>query len=308
MIRTLNSLRRAVPRLLPLLLLLGLLTLTLSGCDTDTPQNTFDAKGPVAADQRDLFYIAMWPALVIMIGVLGGGILIVLRFRERDPNSLPPKQLHGNTKLELTWTILPAVFLLALGVPMVGMIYDLGRAPADDAYIIDVVGQRYTWEFQYPEILDADGFPVSTFNEAHIPAGREVAFRLRSIDVVHSFWIPKLAGKKDVMPCPVAVPAPGDTADPLAKPDCIGGQLNELWMEADEPGTFHGQCAEFCGLDHALMQMTIIADAPDDFAAWEEEIRGGGPGGSATPTSPPGGSPGASGTPTATATPTGTGG
>ena len=191
----LNSLRRVAPRLLPLLLLLGLLVLMMSGCKTDTPQNTFDAKGPVAADQRNIFYIAMWPAIVIMTGVLGGVVLICLRYRERDPKALPPKQLHGNTKLELTWTILPAVFLLALGVPMVGMIYHLGRAPHKDDYIVDVVAQRFSWEFDYPEILDSHGQPVFTISDAHVPAGREVVFRLRSRDVIHSFWIPKLGGK-----------------------------------------------------------------------------------------------------------------
>jgi len=293
MSRTLSSLRRTLPRLLPMLLLLGLLMLMLSGCETDTPQNTFDTKGEIAEDQRNLFYIAMWPALVIMIGVFAAAILIVLRFRERDPNSLPPKQLHGNTRLEIAWTILPAVFLLGLGIPMVAMIYDQGRAASDDAYTIDVIGQRYSWVFEYPELLDEEGFPVSTINEAHIPAGREVNFRLRSIDVIHSFWVPKLAGKRDVMPCPVATPNPADEPDPLAKPVCIGGQLNELWMIAEEPDTFHGQCAEYCGLDHALMRLTIIADSPDDFAAWEDEMLGGGDGGDEE---------------APTATPTGTGG
>jgi cytochrome c oxidase subunit 2 len=275
----LTSLRRALPRLLPLLLLLGLLALMMSGCETDTPQNTFDAKGEIAEDQRNLFYIAMWPALVIGIGVFVAAFLIVLRFRERDPNALPPQQLHGNTRLEIAWTILPAVFLLVLGIPMVAMIYDQGRAASDDAYTIDVIGQRYSWVFEYPELIDDEGFPVSTINEAHIPAGREVNFRLRSIDVIHSFWVPKLAGKRDVMPCPLATPDPAADPDPLAKPACIGGQLNELWMIAEEPDTFHGQCAEYCGLEHALMRMTIIADSEEDFEAWGDEMLSGGDGG-----------------------------
>ena len=282
MSRMLITIRRNWFRLLPMLLLAGLLMLMLSGCETDTPQNTFDAKGKVAADQRDIFYLAMWPALVVMIGVLGAVLLICLRFRERDPNSLPPKQIHGNTKLEVTWTIAPAIVLLILGVPMVTMIYDLGRAPASDAYVIDVIGQRYSWVFEYPEILDEDGFPVFTTGEAHIPAGREVNFRLRSLDVIHSFWVPKLAGKKDVMPCNIAPPVEGEEPNPLDKPECRGGELNELWMIADEPGTFAGQCAEYCGLDHATMYLSVIADSPEDFAAWEDEMladSGGGPGG-----------------------------
>ena len=202
--------------------------------------------------------------------LLAGIIIAVLRFRERDPNQAPPRQIHGNTRLEVMWTIAPAVLLLIIGVPMVQSIYDLGREPSDDAYVIDVIGQRYAWEFQYPSELDSEGFPLSSINEAHIPAGREVNFRLRSIDVIHSFWVPKLAGKRDVMPCNLIAPEAG--TDPLLDPQCAGQSLNKLWMIADEPGTFHGQCAEYCGLNHALMTMTIFADEEADFEAWVDEM------------------------------------
>lgn len=297
-----NALRRVsryATRYLPVVLVFVLLALLLSGCETDTPQNTFDARGHVAEEQRRIFYIAMWPAIVIMIFVLAGIVITVLRFRERDPNQPPPKQTHGNTKLEIAWTIAPAALMLALGVPMVQSIYDLGREPSEDAYVIDVIGQRYSWEFQYPEELDADGFPLSTFNEAHIPVGREVNFRLRSIDVIHSFWVPKLGGKRDVMPCNLRLPEdfqPGDPpADPMADPECAGGQVNKLWLIADEPGTYSGQCAEYCGLQHALMRMTIHADEEADFEAWVDEMLAGDSAGSdsseqASPTATPAGS------------------
>ena len=128
----------------------------------------------MAEKQRDLFYLAMWPALVIMILVLLAIVVIVLRFRERDPNQPPPKQLHGNTRLEVAWTIAPAILLLGLGIPMVAMIYDLEEEP-EDPYIVDVIGQRFSWEFQYPmEEPDESGVVLSSFNEAHIPAGEEV--------------------------------------------------------------------------------------------------------------------------------------
>lgn len=258
-----------------MLLLLAVMALMLSGCDTDTPQNTFDTKGEVAEKQANTFILAMWPAIVIMIGVLGGILLIALRFRERDPNSPPPKQIHGNTRLELAWTIAPALLLIALGIPMVMQISELDAEPDEDAYTIDVIGQRYSWIFEYPEELDEDGQPLTTFDgTAHIPTDRQVNFRLRSIDVIHSFWVPKLGGKRDVFPCRVV----NEDADPIEAPNCDGGQLNTLWLRADEPGSFAGQCAEYCGLEHANMKLTVIADSEEDFRAWVEEASSGGGG------------------------------
>jgi cytochrome c oxidase subunit 2 len=233
----------------------------------------------VAEEQRDIFYLAMWPALVIMVLVMLAILVAVLRFRERDPNQPPPRQMHGNTRLEIAWTIAPAVLLLGLGIPMVISIYDLDTIP-DDVYVVDVVGQRFSWEFQYPEEEpDANGAIVSAFNEAHVPAGEKVLFRLRSVDVIHSFWVPKLGGKRDVMPCNLLPPEDGQEVNPMADPDCQGGTLNKLWLQADEPGSYAGQCAEYCGLNHAIMSLVVHADERSDFDAWVDEVRGGGDGG-----------------------------
>lgn len=245
-----RKLRASTPRLVPALLLLVLVVLLLSGCESDTPQNTFAAEGEVARKQRDLFYMAMWPAIGVMILVLGGILVMCLRFRERDPNALPPKQLEGNTRLELTWTVVPAIALLILGVPMVAMIYDLGAAPGPDAYYIDVHAQRYSFSFEYPDIKDNQGNPLFLPpGDPHIPVGKQVAFRLHSSDVIHSFWIPRLGGKLDVVP----------------------NNDNLLWLKADHPGTFSGQCAEYCGLDHANMKFIIHADSEEDFQKWANE-------------------------------------
>lgn len=244
-----RRLRASGPRLVPALLLLTLVALLLSGCDADTPQNTFAAEGEVARKQRDIFYASMWPAIGVMILVLGGIIVMCLRFRERDPNARPPKQIEGNTRLELTWTVLPAIMLLILSVPMVAMIYDLGAEPGPDAYYIDVQAQRYSFAFEYPDITDNDGNPLFVPSEPHMPAGKQVAFRLHSSDVIHSFWIPRLGGKLDVVP----------------------NDDNVLWLKADKPDTFVGQCAEFCGLDHATMRMIIHVDSEEDFEKWANE-------------------------------------
>ncbi len=242
---------RRLRRFIPLLALIALFALFLSGCDTDTPQNTFDPKGEVAAKQADVFYWAMWPAIAIMILVLGGLLVAMIRFRERDPDYVPP-QLHGNTRLELAWTIAPAILLLTISVPMVATVFELGREPSEDAFRVNVTAQRYSWIFEYPEYTDEDGNSLAVFDQSgfHIPADREVAFYLESVDVIHSFWLPKLGGKLDVIP----------------------GQVNVLWLRADEPGSFSGQCAEFCGLNHATMTMTVIAQPQAELDAWAAEM------------------------------------
>jgi cytochrome c oxidase subunit 2 len=218
--------------------------------------------------------------------VLGGIVLMCLRFRERDPNSRPPKQLEGNMRLEVTWTILPAVMMLAIAVPMVAMIYDLGADPDPDAYYIDVHAQRYSFSFEYPDIKDNSGNPLFLPpGDPHIPAGKQVAFRLHSSDVIHSFWIPRLGGKLDMVPT----------------------RTNVLWLKADKPDTFHGECAEYCGLDHANMKFMIIVDSEEDFQKWADEqlaqlnaTPAPKPSGSAQPTRSP--------SPTPTPTPQATGG
>jgi cytochrome c oxidase subunit 2 len=267
--------------LVPALILLLLIALLLSGCSTHTPQNTFDAQGEVARKQRDLFYMAMWPAIGVMILVLGGIIVMCLRFRERDPKSLPPRQIEGNTRLELTWTILPAILLLGLGVPTVGLIYDLGKSPDANAYYINVTAQRYSFSFEYPDAKDNQGNALFVPADPHIPVGREVAFRLHSIDVIHSFWLPRLGGKLDVIP----------------------NENNVLWLKADGPGTFAGECAEYCGLDHANMRMTVHADTQEDFDKWvaaQLAVVNATP----APTPTPNASAAASASPAATAAPT----
>jgi cytochrome c oxidase subunit 2 len=245
--------RRAVAGLL----LLALLALFAIGCGVDTPQNTFDSKGYVANKQKDVFLVAMWPALVIMIGVLAATVLILVRFRRRSEDEIP-RQVHGNTPLELAWTIAPAILLLGIGIPMVAALWDIGRDPSPDAFQVNVEGQQFQWTFEYPELLDQDGNPIRGFSgigdPLTVPVGREVALHITSIDVIHSFWVPKLAGKLDAIP----------------------GRINTMWLQADEPGSFSGQCAEFCGFSHADMRLVMQALPAEDFEAWVDEMTGGG--------------------------------
>lgn len=242
------------------LLALAAIALLAAGCDVDTPQNTFDAKGEVAQKQKDIFLYAMWPAIVIMIGVLLATVIILLRFRRRSDDEIPV-QTHGNTKLEIAWTIAPALLLLGLGVPMVSTLWDVMDDPEEGAYQVDVQGMQFQWQFTYPEVLDESGEPVfgisgfrGELDPMVIPAGREIAVNLTAADVIHSFWVPKLAGKLDAVP----------------------GRTNTMWIRVDEPGSYSGQCAEFCGLNHADMLFTVTALSEEDFQAWVDEMTAGG--------------------------------
>jgi len=238
------------------LFVLILVCLLAAGCigDTDTPQNTLAPEGEVARQQRDLFMLAMWPALVVMILVLGAIFVIVLRFRRRKDDAMP-KQTHGNPQLEIAWTIIPTIIILVfVGIPMLPVIFELGDEPAADAFPVNVTGVQWAWLFEYPEIQDSEGRPVqSRAGELHIPAGRQIALTLRSEDVNHSFGVPRLAGTRDA----------------------IKGEENTYWIKADHPGSFAGQCRELCGTGHAGMLITVIALDEQDFEDWSREMAAG---------------------------------
>jgi cytochrome c oxidase subunit 2 len=237
------------------ILALGALAFLLSGCEElSSPQNTFAPIGEVAEKQRDYFILVMWPALVIGVIVLAACVYIPLRFIHRQGDPLP-RQVHGNTPLELTWTIIPAIIMAVVGGITVAGIIDLGREPRADALKVDVTGVRYRWDFTYPDYTDGAGNPVAgSLDEAgvaelRIPVDREVGLYVIGADVIHSFWVPKLAGKIDAVP----------------------NHPNRIWVKADTTGTFEGQCAEFCGLDHSVMRMKLIVRPEEEFDAWVSE-------------------------------------
>ena len=230
-----------------------LLFLVAAGCYPSHPLSTFDAQGPVAESQLNLFYIIFWAALFVFIVVEGALVYAVIRYRRR-PGQGTPAQVHGNTRLEIAWTIAPAIVLAVIAVPTVDRLYYLAEPPAGDEVLeVRVIGHQWWFEFQYPEITyaGADGRArvLTTANELHIPVDVAVNFSLESRDVIHSFWVPKLGGKTDVIP----------------------NNINTMWLKAPEPGTYFGQCAEFCGLSHALMRFRVIAQEQPDFNAWVAE-------------------------------------
>ena len=219
----------------------------LAGCGAfGGPQNTFAPEGEVASEQKNLFLLVMWPALVIMVLVMAGLVYIVIRYRRRS--DAIPEQVHGNMRLELAWTIAPTILLLGIAVPTLISVVELGQAASKDALPVTVHAIQWDWSFEYTGITDANGDALES-DTLYIPVGREVDFALESIDVIHSFWVPKLAGKLDIVP----------------------GRTNHLVFTADEPGTYAGQCVEFCGIGHARMRFETIALEPAKFDAWVQE-------------------------------------
>jgi cytochrome c oxidase subunit II len=233
----------------------------LPGCLwLDGPQSTFVPEGPVARAQLNLFYLTCWVTLVIFIIV--GSVLAyaMIKFRAKtdaDLRAEPPPQGHGNFMVEVSLIGASVFSLVIIAIPTLHGIwytYDVPLEQKAEAYEVTATGYQWWFKFDYPsenaQVPDATGklgnAPFSTGNELVIPAGRPVHVNLRTVDVIHSFWIPKLAGKVDMVP----------------------NRGNFLWIEADKPGYFWGQCAEFCGESHAVMRFRVIALSPRDFNDW----------------------------------------
>ena len=219
---------------------LCLLTLVLVGCNPEQyPQTTLLPRGDFASIAHDILDTTFKWALVVFVLVEGALIYAIFRFRGKadDPE---PQQTHGNTVVEIIWTVIPAALLAAIAVPTVKAIFQTNAAPAQDALTVEVVGHQWWWEFHYPE------YNLTTANELHIPIGRTVLLRMGSADVVHSFWVPQLAGKRDLFP----------------------NRETRMWFRAEKAGEYRGQCAEFCGIQHARMAYWIVAQKPEAFQAW----------------------------------------
>jgi cytochrome c oxidase subunit II len=237
----------------------------LSGCELnfwrmDGHQSTIDVAGPVAKEQLDVFMVTVWVTLVIFIIV--GGVLAyaTLKFRARseaDEHAEPPPQGHGNPLIELGLIGASVLALVIIAVPTLKGIwstYDVPEAEKKDAYEITAIGYQWWFKFEYvSEQIEGAG-RLTTANELVIPAGRPIRVHLRTIDVIHSFWVPKLAGKVDMIP----------------------NRANHLWLKADKPGYFWGQCAEYCGDSHAVMRFRVIALEPKEYNDWLAQQREGG--------------------------------
>ena len=206
-------------------------------------QDTLHPEGPAAHKILNLMTPFFWIAVVIGIGVLVMTIFVALRFRERPGEDRNPVQTHGNVVLEVSWTIIPFLILAVMAVPTVATIFNLAKVPKGPNVIhVDVAARQWFWQYEYTD----KGTGFYTANEMHIPVNRPVVLSLTSNNVIHSFWVPELAGKKDVVP----------------------GHPNTLTIEASKAGTYTGQCAEYCGLSHANMRLRVVAESEADYDAW----------------------------------------
>jgi len=224
-----------------ILLLLGVLALA-SSCGWnlwDNPMTTVRPRSDFGQLIDGLFMLISWTTLVIFIAVEGALLYACWRFRDR-PGAPIPRQIHGHTPLELSWTVAFALVLLVIGIPTIRIIFQTQEAPAATALNVDVLGHQWWWEFKYP------GLNISTANELHLPVDQMVAFHLHGPDVIHSFWIPQLGGKRDVVP----------------------HRVNRITLTPQVPGEYPGQCAEYCGTSHANMRFRVIVHPKAEFEQW----------------------------------------
>jgi cytochrome c oxidase subunit 2 len=222
-------------------------TLLLAACGADYGQSSLDPATDFGEAIHGLYTSVFWWTVLILAVVWIALGYAVVRFRER-PGAPLPRQTHGHLGLEVAWTLGPALIVIAIAVPTIQTLFETQPRDPESSYVIDVIGHQFWWEFRYPE-------GVVTANELHLPVGRPVSLRLQSADVIHSFWIPQLGGKRDLNP-------------PVRRPEGVLTHYNWLHFTVRTPGTYTGQCAEFCGLSHALMGVRAVVETEAEFEEW----------------------------------------
>lgn len=232
-------------RLRVLLPALGVAGLGLAGCSS-APASVLDPAGPVAKDELNLIVFSFWIMMFVLAAVfILLGMALWKAHRQKQREGLPP-QTEGNNRLEITWTVIPVIIVIALMVPSISSTFRVGVVPAQAKdFQVTVIGHQYWWEFQYP------GEGIVTADELHLPVGQEVDLEITSADVMHSFWVPRLGGKVEALP----------------------GHVNQLWLKADKTGVYPGQCAQFCGTGHADMAFKVVVDTPQQYQQWVASMK-----------------------------------
>jgi cytochrome c oxidase subunit II len=216
----------------------------------------FDPASPEASAIRNLSILILAITGFIFVVVEGVLIYVVIRFRNRAGATISePPQFYGSQPIEIAWTAAPAIIVFILALVTTRTLWEVDapsptQRPGDATLFVTVIGRQWWWEYRY-EAYDGRKLGFTTANELHIPVSekdhpRPVVLSLKSADVCHSFWVPQLAGKTDLIP----------------------GRTNQMSFQTDKPGLFVGQCAEYCGTQHANMLLRVVVDSPDEFEQW----------------------------------------
>ena len=231
-----SRLRRLLTAALP-----AVAAVTLTACNADYPNSIFHNHTEFNREVGTLFSILIWLGTAVFIFVEGILLYAIFRYRRRSENDRP-EHVHGNTTLEILWTAIPALILAFIAVPTVRTIFKTQAKAKADALQVEVIGHQWWWEFRYPQ------YKITTANELYLPLGRTVNFTLTTQDVLHSFWIPQMGGKRDL----------------------IANHPNYLWFTPDSVGelAWNGFCVEYCGASHANMRFKAFTVTPEQFAAW----------------------------------------
>src|SRR5580658_8108438 len=207
----------------------------------------FSRASTPAKSIADLSVFVLVTTGIIFVVVFALLVYSVVKFRARAIDAArEPAQVYGSTQIELAWTIIPTLIVVVLFLATARVIHAIQDAPEPtDAVEVTVIGHQYWWEFRYPRL------GIVTANELHIPVSESrhptpTFLQLLSVDTDHSFWVPELAGKTDLIP----------------------NHPNRMWMDPQSTGVFVGQCAQYCGTQHAKMLLRVSVDGPDDFSAW----------------------------------------
>jgi cytochrome c oxidase subunit 2 len=230
-------LRRLLATALP-----AVLAVLFTACSSaGYPNSVFTRFTEFNRDIGYLFDILIWLGTLVFVFVEGILLYTIWRYRRRSEHDRP-EHVHGNTTLEILWTAIPALILAFIAVPTVRTIFKTQAKASADALQVEVVGHQWWWEFRYPQ------YKVTTANELYLPVGRKVSFTLTSQDVIHSFWIPQLGGKRDV----------------------VTNHPNYLWFTPDSVGeqAWNGMCVEFCGASHANMRFKAFTVTQANFESW----------------------------------------
>ena len=211
-----------------------------------SPASTLSTSSTPADKVRLLSYDVLLTLGGVYLAVTALLVYAIVRYRARRDDTNEPPQVFGSAQIELSWTIIPTLIILVLFLGTARVVFEIQDAPQPKSALdVTAVGHQFWWEFRYP------GYNVVTANELHIPLSdtrhpTPTYIKLTSADVIHSFWVPGLAGKTDLVP----------------------NRVNEMWMDPHQTGLFEGQCAQFCGTQHAKMLLRVYVDTPEQFQQW----------------------------------------